>query len=134
MDIRPLSDRYAVSPQIAPDDAEEIAAAGYRTVVCNRPDAEVPPELQSAAVGEAMRAAGLSFVVLPLTHDTLRGRVAEHRAAIGEGPTLAYCASGTRSTIVWALGEAPETGADGVIEAAARVGYDLSTLRPELES
>ena len=133
MDIRPLSDRYAVSPQIAPDDAEAIAAAGYRTVVCNRPDAEVPPELQSAAVGEAMRAAGLSFVVLPLTHDTLRGHVAEHRAAIGEGPALAYCASGTRSTIVWALGEAPETGADGVIDAAARAGYDLSALRPELE-
>ena len=132
MDIRPLSDRYAVSPQIEPGDADAIAAAGYRTVICNRPDGEVPPDLGSIAVGEAVRAAGMSFVVLPLTHDTLRSHVAEQRQAIGDGPTLAYCASGTRSTIVWALGEAGETPADEIVQRAARAGYDISGLRPAL--
>ena len=132
MDIRPLTDGYAVSPQIEPSDADAIAAAGYRTVICNRPDSEVPPELRSDAIGAAVRAAGMSFVVLPITHDTLRDHVEEHHRALRDGPTLAYCASGTRSTIVWALGEAGATPADEIVERAARAGYDISGLRPAL--
>ena len=132
MDIRPLTDGYAVSPQIEPADAEAIAAAGYRTVICNRPDAEVPPELGSAAVGAAVEAAGRTFVVLPITHDTFRDHVEQHRKAMRDGPALAYCASGTRSTIVWALSEAGATPADEIVERAARAGYDISGLRPAL--
>ena len=132
MDIRRLTDSYAVSPQIDPADAPAIAAAGYRTVICNRPDAEVSPDTGSAAVGEAVRAAGMRFVVLPLTHDTLRQHVAAQREALGDGPTLAYCASGTRSTIAWALGEAGATPADEIVARAANAGYDISGLRPAL--
>ena len=132
MDIRPLTDGYAVSPQIAPEDAAAIAAAGYRRVICNRPDMEVPPELRADVVGKAVMAAGMDFVVLPLTHDTLRGFVEEHRRAAAEGPTLAYCASGTRSTVAWALGQAGAMRADEILGRAAKAGYDLGGLRGEL--
>ena len=132
MDIRPLTDAYAVSPQISPEDVPAIAAAGFRTVICNRPDVEVPPELRADAVGAAAMDAGLAFVVLPLTHDTLRGFAEEQARAASDGPTLAYCASGTRSTVVWAIGQAGAMPADEIVERAARAGYDLSPLRPEL--
>ena len=134
MDIRPLTDGYAVSPQIRPEDAEAIAAAGYRTVICNRPDAEVPSEVQADAVGAAVRAAGMSFVVLPVTHDTLPRHVEALRKALEDGPTLAYCASGTRSTLVWALGQAGTMPVDEIVERAARAGYDISGLRPALSA
>lgn len=135
MEIRPLSDRYAVAPQIAPEDASAIAAAGFATVICNRPDAEVPPALQAAEVRAAVEAAGLRFVDLPATHDTLDDAlVAAQREAASDGRTLAYCASGTRSSVIWALGEAAHRPADEILRDAARAGYDLAGLRPRLDA
>tara|TARA_R110002073_G_scaffold5380_7_gene33220 strand:- start:73 stop:621 length:549 start_codon:yes stop_codon:yes gene_type:complete len=135
MDIRPLSPTYAVSPQIAPEDVAAIAAAGYTTIICNRPDSEVPPALQAAALGAAAQAAGLAFVTIPVTHQTLNAdMVTAQRAAMdaSNGPVLAYCASGTRSSIVWSLGQAGEMSADAILSATAEAGYDLGGMRPQL--
>ena len=133
MDIRPITPAYAASPQIDPADAAAIKAAGYVTVICNRPDAEVPPSLQAEAMRAAIEAEGLTFVVNPVTHQGLNDEmVAVQKAAAAAGPTLAYCASGTRSTIVWALGQAGEMPADEIIAAGAQAGYDLRGLRDRL--
>ena len=133
MDIRPVADGYAVSPQIDPHDVPAIAEAGYRTIVCNRPDSEVPMELQADVVRTAAEAAGLRFVELPATHATITPElVAAQRDALAEGPVLAYCASGTRSTIIWALGQKDAREASEIVELAARAGYDLSGLRGAL--
>lgn len=43
MDIKQLSTNYAVSPQIDAADVVAIARAGFKTIICNRPDMEVPP-------------------------------------------------------------------------------------------
>lgn len=132
MDIRRITDDYAVSPQIAPDDVPAIKAAGFETVICNRPDAEVPVELRADVLRAAVEAAGLRFEALPVTHDTLEGLAGAQREA-RRGATLAYCASGTRSTVIWALGEAGRRPAEEIVEAAGRAGYDLAGLRPRLE-
>lgn len=133
MDIRRIDPAYAVSPQIAPEDVPDIAAAGFRTVVCNRPDAEVPAELSSAALRIAVEAAGLAFVDNPVTHPTMTPeRIAAQREALAEGPVLAYCASGTRSAILWSLAQAGHRTADDIVAATGRAGYDLAGLRPRL--
>ncbi|MBC7986258.1 MAG: TIGR01244 family phosphatase, partial [Sphingomonadaceae bacterium] len=51
------------------------------------------------------------------------------------GKTLAYCRSGTRSTLLWALTEA-RAGADpeALSEAAAAAGYDLAPIRAILDA
>ena len=136
MDIRELTPDYAVSPQIDPADLPAIAAAGFTTVLCNRPDAEIPPELQSPAMRAAAEAAGLSFVVNPVVHTAITPElVAFQRDTIAEGGrTLAYCASGTRSTVVWLLGAAAETDPGALLAAAERAGYQLGHLRPQLEA
>ncbi len=137
MDIRPLTDAYAVSPQIAPEDFPAIAEAGYKTVICNRPDGENPPPLQIARMQAAAEAAGLTLWLNPFPSPMLdMPHVEEQRRAIetAERPILAYCASGTRSTMVWALAIAGEMTPDEIIAAAARAGYQVDGLRPTLES
>lgn len=135
MDIRRITPDYAVSPQIAPEDLPEIAAAGFRTVICNRPDSEIPMELSSEVMRIAAEAAGLRFVDNQVTHQTMTPeRIAKQAEAMAEGPTLAYCASGTRSSVLWSLAQAGRKPADEILRAAAQAGYDLSGLRPRLEA
>ncbi|MEM9785433.1 MAG: TIGR01244 family sulfur transferase [Pseudomonadota bacterium] len=137
MDIRQLSPTHAVSPQIAVEDIPAIAAAGFTTIICNRPDAEVPPTHQAAAIEAAAKAAGLGFVAVPVTHQGLNlDMVHAQKTAMEEssGPSLAYCASGTRSSIVWSLSQAGALPTDEIIAATAAVGYDLAGMRGQIDA
>lgn len=136
MDIRQITPAYAVSPQIDPADCADIAAAGFKTIINNRPDAEVPPSHGSAAMRTAAEAAGLTLIDNPVTHQGLNmDMVALQKQGQddADGPVLAYCASGTRSTIVWALSQAGQMDNDAIIAAAGQAGYDIGGMRPQLE-
>ena len=135
MDIRALTPTYAVSPQIDPADLPAIKAAGYTTVIDNRPDAEVPPDLHSETMRHAAVALGLTFVANPVTSGALtEANVTAQRAAMtaSTGPVFAYCASGNRSSIIWALTQAGTRSADELISIPARFGYNLGHLRDQL--
>ena len=137
MDIRPLTPDYAVSPQIEPDDLAAIADAGYTTVICNRPDMENPPAWQSDAMRAIAEGLGLTFVFLPFTHQTLNEEIVREQAkALKEanGPVLAYCASGTRCSVIWSFTQAGHLSADQILQATTRAGYQLDGLRPQLEA
>jgi len=137
MNIRQITTDYFVAPQLDPGDLNDIAAAGITTIICNRPDAEVPPSHQAAAIEAAAKAAGLYFVINPVTHQSLNmDMVTDQRAAMdaSEGPSLAYCASGTRSSIVWSLGQAGTLPTDEIINATAAAGYDLGGMRGQLDA
>lgn len=137
MDARIITPRYAVSPQISAEDMPKIVADGYKTVICNRPDSEVPTSHQAAAIRAAAEAAGLVFRELPLTHQTMTPEnVAQQRAFYEEspGPVLAYCASGTRCSVIWSLGVATEMSPDEILQKTSAAGYQLDGLRPALES
>lgn len=135
MDIRQITDSYFVTPQISVEDLPAIAQAGFTTIICNRPDAEVPPSHQAATIAEAAKAAGLVFQVLPLTHQTMTPDNVARQAQIAAeaaGPVLAYCASGTRSSVVWALGQAGQMPAEDILARTTAAGYQLEALRPQL--
>jgi uncharacterized protein (TIGR01244 family) len=137
MNLKQIVDGYAVTPQLDPADMAALAADGVTTVICNRPDAEIPPHLQAAAMQEAAEAAGLAFVFNPVTGGALTESNVEEQAdaiAASDGPVVAYCASGNRSTIVWALGVAGDVPVDEILQRAAANGYDLAWLRPQLET
>lgn len=136
MEIRPITTRYAVSPQITVEDVPAIAEAGFVKVICNRPDVEVPAIMQSDAIGEAVRAAGMEYEVLELTHQTMTPENARRQRDLAEscdGPVLAYCASGTRCSVVWALGQCDRMSTDDILTATTNAGYQLENLRPALE-
>lgn len=139
MDIRALTDRYYVAPQIEPGDFTELAEMGFSHVICNRPDAEVPPSHAAKVMAKAAAAAGVGFTELPITHgamtpDTVTAQTTAIAAGGESGKVLAYCASGTRSTIMWALGQAPHQSVDAILAASQAGGYDLQGLRPTLEN
>ncbi|TLP60406.1 TIGR01244 family phosphatase [Parasedimentitalea maritima] len=136
MDPRSITPRYFVSPQIAAEDLPALAKAGFKAVICNRPDAEVPPSHQAERIRAAAEAAGLRFEELPLTHQTMTAdNVNKQRqlAEVCDGPVLAYCASGTRCSVVWALGHAGEMNSDTILNMTAAAGYQLENLRPALD-
>jgi uncharacterized protein (TIGR01244 family) len=136
MDIRALTPGYAVSPQITLEDLPAIRAAGFTTLIDNRPDAEIPSPLHTAPMQAAAEAVGLTFVVNPVISGGMTmENVAAQRAAIdaATGPVLAYCASGNRSSQVWALALAGQMPADDLIGIPARFGYQLEGLRGTIE-
>ncbi len=137
MDIRAITPDYAVSPQIEPADLPAIKAAGYVTVINNRPDGEIPPHLHADGMRTAAEALGLVFVVNPVIGGamTMDNVVAQGAAIDGSaGPVLAYCASGNRSSIVWALANAGKRPVDELVGLPARFGYQLDHLRPQIEA
>jgi len=132
MDIRPIAQGYAVTPQIEPADVPAIAAQGFTTVICNRPDPEVPHELAAGVMRAAVEAAGLRFVDNPMAGGGLTmDHIEAQRAALDAagGPVLAYCASGNRSTILWALANAGRKPTDELVAAGAKYGYQVPQFR-----
>lgn len=137
MDIRAVTDRYHVSPQIDPSDLETLAQEGFVAVICNRPDMEIPPSHHAEIMEAAATQAGLAFHRLELTHQTMTpDNIARQKAIVNdtEGKVLAYCASGTRSTIAWALGQADEVDAETILNAARNAGYQLDNIKPTLDA
>lgn len=105
MDVRQITENYSVSPQITPDEIAAVKAAGFRTVICNRPDGEQPGQPSHDAIQAAVEAAGLAFRYIPVVSGQMTlENVEDQRAALdeAEGPVLAYCRSGTRCTNLYA--------------------------------
>jgi sulfide:quinone oxidoreductase len=130
MDIRKINRGLSVSPQIAPADMAELKMAGFRSIICNRPDGEGNDQPTFSEIEEAARAAGLEAYYMPV----VPGRVADEDAgrfdeALSDlpGPVLAYCRTGTRSTTLWALAEgARGTPLPSILAATKAAGYDMS--------
>lgn len=136
--IRPLNDRFAVAPQIAPEDLPAVRAAGYVAVVNNRPDEEEAGQPSGDAVRSAAEAAGLAYTAIPVTHAGFSHPQLDAMAAAlaaADGPVLAFCRSGTRSAHLWALAAAKSGRAPHVLVTQAEAaGYDLSGIRPTLDA
>ncbi|MEM6408909.1 MAG: TIGR01244 family sulfur transferase [Pseudomonadota bacterium] len=131
MDIRALSPDFAVSPQITTAEVAILAEAGFTHVICNRPAFESAPEDAPDAIKAAVEAAGLGWTDNPLVSGQLTLDHVEAQKV--EGKVLAYCASGTRSAILWALSQAGKSATDDIITALVQAGYPLEGLRGQIE-
>lgn len=131
MDLRRINDDISVSPQLAPADLAGLRAAGFTTIINNRPDGEAPDQPNSAEMATAAAAAGLAYHYIPLGRDGVSPEMVAETAdaiAASAGPVLAFCRSGTRSTTLWALSQAGRLPADEIVAEAAGAGYDVSHL------
>ncbi|MDK3016664.1 bifunctional protein tyrosine phosphatase family protein/NAD(P)/FAD-dependent oxidoreductase [Pseudodonghicola flavimaris] len=129
MDIKKITDGLSVSPQIALDDIAAIKAAGFRAIICNRPDAEAPDQPGQEEVEAAAQAAGLEFRFLPVTPGIVTDETASaFGTALTElpGPVLAYCRTGTRSATLWSLSQAPTRPLPEILAATKAAGYDMN--------
>lgn len=109
MEYRQITDDYAVSGQIDPTDVAAVKAAGFRSIICHRPDGEQPGQPPAESVAAAAREAGLDFRHIPIVSGApvSEETVAEMREALDEldGPVFAYCRSGARSTNLFAMAQ-----------------------------
>lgn len=107
MDIRPIDDHFSVSGQISPDDIRDIAAEGFSTVICNRPDGEGGPDQPSFAdVARVAEKAGIKAFYVPVIAGSLTQDDVDAMAKAldeAEGDVLAYCRSGARSTNIYGI-------------------------------
>lgn len=126
--FRRIDERTLVAGQIAPDDVAAAAEAGVRMIVNNRPDDEQPGQPAGTAIEAAAQAAGLGYRAIPVRGAISAEQVRSMAEALeaADGPVLAFCAAGVRSTYLWALARL-ELGDDpqDIAGKAARAGIDL---------
>ena len=131
MDLRKLTDDFSVSPQIECEDVSAIARAGFRSILCNRPDDEEPGQCGYKELANAARSAGLEVRSVPIISGKVHPEEAQaFDTALQEmpKPILAYCRSGTRCTMLWSVVQMSRMDAGEIVNLAAAAGYDMSGL------
>ena len=132
MEIKIIDQSLSVADQVVARDLPAIAAAGYKSLICNRTDAEGPDQPAFAAIEAAAAGAGLQAAYLPIVPGAVSDDyVVQFQALLDQmpKPVLAYCRTGMRSATLWALSE----GARGrtlpeILTSTKSAGYDLSGL------
>lgn len=136
-DFRKLDEQIFASPQITVADIDTARALGVTLVINNRPEGESGDQTPGAQIEAAARAAGMDYLAIPITHAGFsHGQVTAMAEALEkqEGPILAYCRSGTRSTLLWALAQASRgQDKDELVAKAQRAGYDLTPVRAMMD-
>lgn len=135
--FRQVTEKFFAAPQIGVDEVREASARGITAIINNRPEGEADDQTPGDDIRAAADAAGLKYTEIPVTHAGFsEAQVEAMRDALeaAEGPALAYCRSGTRSTFLWALAQASKGGnPDEIAAAAASAGYDISPIRQLVE-
>jgi uncharacterized protein (TIGR01244 family) len=129
--IRQLDDTTFMAGQIAPDDMSALKNAGVSLIVNNRPDGEDEGQPTGAEVEQAAAAAGIAYRHIPISRGIGPADIEQMREALdsASGKVLAYCRSGTRSTLTWALARREQGAPVEELEAAAaRAGVDLTPI------
>jgi sulfide:quinone oxidoreductase len=130
MELKNLTEKLCVSPQLSPADVASIAVMGFKSIVCNRPDGESEDQTSFADIEAAARELGLSCVYQPVEPGKIGDdQVSKFADAIDElaGPVLAYCRTGTRSATLWALSEGKSRPVPDILLRAKAAGFDLAS-------
>lgn len=137
MNISLVAPNYSVTGQITEADLVTIAAEGFKTIICNRPDAEITPDMHAPFIQAEASRLGLEFIYNPVSNRGFTMANVKAQAQVidaAKGPILAYCRSGKRSTVCWALVHATRLPIDEIIRAATNAGHNIEALIPQLES
>ncbi|MGV6847881.1 MAG: TIGR01244 family sulfur transferase [Marinibacterium sp.] len=129
MDIKNITEGLSVTPQVLPADIDAIKAAGFRSIICNRPDAEGADQPNHDEIKRAAEAQGLEFLYLPVVPGKVSDADAEaFGRALTEmpGPVLGFCRTGTRSATLWSLSEAGKRPMSDILARTAAAGYDMN--------
>ncbi|NRP15745.1 MULTISPECIES: TIGR01244 family sulfur transferase [unclassified Marinobacterium] len=137
MDVRKLTDSISVSPQVAIEDIKSIADAGFKTVICNRPNGESEDQPDLALIEAECQKLGLTYVSQPVISGNISDQDVEafdQFLASAQTPIFAFCRTGTRCTMLWGMAEGSRQEAQAIIDKAANAGYDLNGIRARIEA
>lgn len=128
MELKKLSGQISVSAQLTVEDVAAVKAAGYRAIICNRPDGEAPDQPSFEEIERAATALGLECRYIPISGGMVSDAdTVAFGAALRDlpGPVAAYCRSGTRSTTLWSLSQSKTLSTAEILGAAKAAGYDM---------
>jgi len=131
MDIKALTPNLSVSPQILASELHAVADAGFKALICNRPDGEGADQPSFDEIAQAAAALGLQASYLPAETGKVRdedGKAFGTLLSTLPGPVLAYCRTGMRSTTMWALSQAGVKPLPQILEAGRKAGFDMQSL------
>ena len=131
MDIKTLTSNLSISPQVLVSEIQAIAQAGFKAIICNRPDGEGPDQPSFKEIEQAANKYGLTATYLPAESGKVRdeeGQVFGQLLNTLPGPVLAYCRTGMRSTTLWALSQAGSKPLPQILEASQKAGFDMMAL------
>ena len=131
-----LSPYYSVAPQICEVDISAIVSAGFKAIICNRPDYENSEDLHIAVIKAAALEAGLEFAENVFDGSTFGSdKIAVQTDLMQklQNPVLAYCTSGARSAVVWAFANAGIIEVNKILATIREAGYQLDHLHDQLE-
>lgn len=129
---RQLDDKTLVSGQIHPDDVLALKELGVTLIVNNRPDNEDAGQPEGEDIEAAAQAAGIDYRHVPIARglgpsDIEAMREAMH--AVGEGKLFAFCRSGNRSTLAWAVAKSEDgTSREELESCVSQAGFDLGPV------
>ena len=137
MNLKPLTSDLSVAPQITLEDVAELAAAGYRSIISNRPDGESPDQpdwssIKAAATGHGMEARHIPVIASQIS-DADVDKFREAYRLLPK-PIAAFCRTGTRAALLWALANEASLSVDERMTIVGEQGYDLNPFRPRLEA
>ena len=137
MQINKLNQELSVSAQISLQDVNDLKELGFKTIICNRPDNESDDQIEMQSISEAAQKHDIDFISQPVVSGAVTDeQVFEFKRTISEAekPILAYCRTGTRCSILWALGMAGTMSAQSILDATSKAGYELPQLLEKLEN
>lgn len=130
--IRQLDDATLVGGQVAPEDVPDLKAQGVTMLVNNRPDNEDSGQPLSTDIEAAARDAGLEYRHIPIRYGIGPSDVEAMRDAMratGNGKLLAFCRSGNRSTLAWAVARAEDgVKPEELHRRAEEAGFNLAPV------
>ncbi|MCY7397793.1 MAG: TIGR01244 family phosphatase [Sphingomonas bacterium] len=127
-----LDDKTLIDGQISPADIAALKAEGVTMIVNNRPDGEDVGQPTSAEIEAAARDAGLDYRHVPIARGMGPSDVEAMRNAIhaaGAGKMFAYCRTGNRSALAWAVAKSEDgTSRDELERCVGNAGFDLGPV------
>ena len=102
---RQLDDKVLVSGQITPPEVAALVDQGVTMLINNRPDGEEPDQPLGVEIEEAAQSAGLDYRAIPIIRGIGPADAEAMQEAINaaKGKVFAFCRTGTRSSLAWAL-------------------------------
>lgn len=132
MKLAILTPNVTAVPQPSVEEIGELADRGYRSIIGNRPDGEAPDQPAWNALKAAALARGMEALHIPVVASKIgEADVSAFREALERlpKPIAAFCRTGTRSALLWALANEASLTVDERIQIAAKEGYDLEPFR-----